>query len=81
MVESQKSLSQLKNNYPVMIKLFDLLHHNYEKLDSLEPRFRTALLLFLANLTYHEHSFDFFETFLNIEDFMVKFKNAFLALT
>jgi len=66
MVESSKSLNQLKNNYPVMIKLFDLLHHNYEKLDSLEPRFRTALLLFLANLTYHEHSFDFFETFLNI---------------
>jgi hypothetical protein len=57
-----------------MIKLFDLLHHNYEKLDSLEPRFRTALLLFLANLTYHEHSFDFFETFLNIgSDFEFKF--------
>lgn len=46
----------------------------------MEQRFRTSLLLFLANLTYHEHSFDFFETFLNIEDFMVKFRVAYLAL-
>ena len=64
-----------------MIKLFDLLHNCYERLDSLEEKFRTSLLLFLANLTYHEHSFDFFETFLNIEDFMIKFRMAYLGLS
>ena len=36
MVECPNSLSQLKTNYPVMIKLFDLLHNSYEKLDSIE---------------------------------------------
>jgi hypothetical protein len=33
MIESPKSLQSLKNNYPVMIKLFDLLHNSYEILD------------------------------------------------
>jgi hypothetical protein len=36
MVESPNSLLSLKQNYPVMIKLFDLLHNSYEKLDSME---------------------------------------------
>ena len=36
MVESPKSLSLLKINYPVMIKLFDLLHNSYEKMDQME---------------------------------------------
>jgi hypothetical protein len=77
---SPRSLAQLNNNYPVMIKLFDLLHNSYEKLDSLEARYLTAILLFLSNLSYYEHSFDFFETFLNIEEFMVKFKIAYNCL-
>ncbi|CAD8106012.1 unnamed protein product [Paramecium primaurelia] len=81
MVESQKTLQTFKSNYPVMIKIFDLLHHNYEKLEQQEQRFRSSLLLLLANLAYHEHSFDFFETFLNIEDFMIKYRTAYLNLT
>ena len=38
------------------------------------------MLLFIANLTHYEHSFDFFDTFLNLEDFMVKFRVAHTSL-
>lgn len=38
-------------------------------------------MLLLANLAYYEHSFDFFETFLNIEDFMIKYRSAYLSLS
>ncbi|KAM3134586.1 hypothetical protein pb186bvf_013228 [Paramecium bursaria] len=77
LVESPKALHILKSNQAVMSKIFEQLHHNYEKLSQQNNRFRQSLLLLLANLWYYEHSFDFFESYLNIEDFMLKYRNAY----
>lgn len=63
------------------MKIFDLLHNVYDKVNVVDQRFKTSLLLFLANLSYHENSFDFFETFLNIEEFFSKFRITFYLLS
>ena len=80
-IEDDTSFRIVKGNYNLVMKIFDLLHNVYDKINVVDQRFKTSLLLFLANLSYHENSFDFFETFLNIEEFFSKFRVTFYLLS
>ncbi|EAR95231.2 hypothetical protein TTHERM_00378950 (macronuclear) [Tetrahymena thermophila SB210] len=77
LLQDKSFFESFKENQILMTKISDQFLTTLITPQNQDTKFRFSLYTFLTNVSYYENSIEFFESFLNLEEFVQKFKTLF----
>ncbi|EGR29575.1 hypothetical protein IMG5_153470 [Ichthyophthirius multifiliis] len=79
LLQEKQFFEQFKENQQSMNKLSDQFLSTIINPYSQDSKLRFSLYTFLTNLSFYENNIEFFESFINLEEFLQKFRNLYSA--